>query len=379
MYQTYQQFCKHLQATGKYRQLPEVEHAAYDAALDFSSNDYLGLSRHPALLTAAYQAALSYGVGATGSRLLSGNASIFNRLETRIARDKQMPRALIFNSGFQANFTVLSSLLDPAVLGQKPLVFFDKLNHASLYQALRVNAVELVRYRHLDYAHLEACLARYAGIARPKFIVTETVFGMDGDLLDLDKVLTLAKNHQATLYLDEAHAVGLVGKNGYGLSTMHDLSVPCVVMGTFSKALGASGGYVACDERIADYLLNKAAGFIYSTANSPMVMGAVLQAWDMMPLFNAVRVALFSTAHILRARLQLLGYNTGSSTSPIIPIIDASLFKLSALQQKLAHAGIRVSFVRPPTVPAKAARLRIALNVTHTPAAIDELVRVLAS
>ncbi len=376
MLQSYQQYCANLQATGKYRQLPEGGDS-YSPALDFSSNDYLGLSRHPDLLVAAHQAGAVYGVGATGSRLLSGHCALFTALEARIASDKGTDKALLFSSGFQANISVLSSLLNPAMLGDKPIVFFDKFNHNSLYQALRLMDVELVRYRHLDYVHLQTCLARYAGVNRPKWIVSETVFGMDGDCLDLATVAGLAEQHAASLYLDEAHAVGLVGHNGYGLSTTRHCSVPTVVMGTFSKALGSSGAYVACDRCISDYLINTAPGFIYSTAHSPLVMGAVLQAWQMLPLYAEQRRALFARADALRSRLQGLGFNTGTSVSPIIPLIHRSQDALYALHHKLKLAGICVALVRPPTVPANAARLRIALNVTHSDAAIDELVRVL--
>jgi 8-amino-7-oxononanoate synthase len=379
MYQPYQRFYMTMKATGKYRQLLEEQDAHDTFALDFSSNDYLSLSRHPAVLAAALTAGELYGVGATGSRLLSGNRAIFTALETRIAQDKGMDRALIFNSGFQANATVLSSLLDEAVLGAKPLVFFDKLNHASLYQAIRSSGAELIRYRHLDYAHLETCLARYADVMRPKFIVTETVFGMDGDQLDLARVVRLAQQHQTALYLDEAHAVGLFGEQGYGLANGQKIPVPCVIMGTFSKALGASGGYVACNSILAEFLINKAPGFIYSTANSPLVMGAVLHAWQLIPQLHHERAALLARAQQLRLRLQALGFNTGLSQSHIIPIIYRCLDTLGVWHQRLANAGIRVSLVRPPTVPANAPRLRIALNTTHSDADIDTLIQVLAS
>ena len=377
MYEPYQQFCMRMQATGKYRQLPEEQGANDSFTLDFSSNDYLGLSRHPAVLAAAVAAGQQYGVGATGSRLLSGNRAIFTTLEARIARDKGMERALVFNSGFQANATVLSSLLDPGVLGEKPLVFFDKLNHASLYQAIRSTDVELIRYRHLDYTHLEACLARYAHSTRPKFIVTETVFGMDGDVLDVARVVALAQHYQAALYFDEAHAVGVCGAEGYGLAHGRQIPVPCVLMGTFSKALGASGGYVACNAVFADFLINKAPGFIYSTANSPLVMGAVLQAWQMLPQLMHEREQLHARAHQLRTQLQALGYNTGSSTTHIIPVIHRDIDTLRAWQHQLISAGIRVSFVRPPSVPPQASRLRMALNTTHTDADIQQLVQAL--
>ena len=292
--------------------------------------------------------------------------------------DKRKAVALVFNSGFQANLTVLSSLLDQRVLKVKPLVFFDRLNHASLYQAVFLSGAELIRYRHLDYDHLSQCLQDYQYDKRPKFIVTETLFGMDGDIVSLDKILMLAREHHAFLYLDEAHAVGLLGQQGYGLSTTIDHDVPSIVMGTLSKALGCSGAYVACDAMLKDYLVNKAEGFIYTTANSPMVMGAALKAWEMIASFDKERMALFALANEVRGRLSMLGFNTGSSVSHIIPLIvgKASLVSLSA---KLATAGIVTSLIRPPTVPPGGERLRLALTVSHTRDDIHHLIQVLQS
>ena len=375
MLELYRQYGEKRKITGNYRQLPE-SHAA--RALDFSSNDYLGLGQRKELLCAAIQAGERDGTGATGSRLLSGNKPIFTILESRIALDKGTDSALVFNSGFQANLTVLSSLLDSRVLKAKPIVFFDRLNHASLYQAIFLSGAELVRYRHLDCDHLSECLAAYAGDDRPKFIVTETLFGMDGDIVPLNNILELARTHHAFLYLDEAHAVGIIGKQGYGLSTTINHDVPSLVMGTLSKALGCAGAYVACDADVKDYLINKAEGFIYSTANSPMVMGAALKGWEMIPLFDNERKALFVLADELRTRLAMLGFNTGSSVSHIIPLIVGKS-RLAPLHDKLLKAGIIVSLVRPPTVAPGAERLRLALNVSHTEQDIDYLVSVLQS
>ena len=181
------------------------------------------------------------------------------------------------------------------------------------------------------------------------------------------------------MYLDEAHAVGLLGRDGYGLSTSVDLPAASVVMGTFSKALGGAGGYVATDAKLGEYLINSASGFIYSTANSPMVVGAMARAWEMIPSFVSKRDDLFARAEQLRENLRQLGFNTGTSVSPIIPIIHHSFEVLNSLQVKLKTAGISVSFIRPPSVPVRAARLRIALTVTHTDEAINELLRVLAA
>lgn len=379
MLDLYRQYSTKRQITGKYRQLPELCRIDSTRRLDFSSNDYLGLSLRKELLAAAVQAGKHDGTGATGSRLLSGNKAIFERFESRIALDKGTESALIFNSGFQANLTTLSNLLDSRVLNAKPIVFFDRLNHASLYQAVFLSGAELVRYRHLDCDHLSACLAQFSHDTRPKFIVTETLFGMDGDIAPLNTILELARAHQAFLYLDEAHAVGMIGKQGYGLSTTINHDVPTLVMGTLSKAVGCSGAYVACDAVLKDYLINKAEGFIYSTASSPMVIGAALKAWEMIPTFDEERMALFALADVLRDSLTTLGFNTGSSVSHIVPMIVGQQQTLTQLNDKLLNAGIVVSLVRPPTVPPGQARLRLALNVGHTEQDVLQLLDVMQS
>ena len=378
MFELYRQYGEKRKITGIYRQLPESGRSTAVTALDFSSNDYLGLGQRKELIDAAIEVGLREGVGATGSRLLSGNKPIFEKLESRIAQDKHTETALLFNSGFQANLTVLSSLLDSRVLNSKPIVFFDRLNHASLYQAMFLSGAELVRYRHLDLDHLSECLRHYQQDKRPKFIVTETLFGMDGDILPLDNVLQLAREHDALLYLDEAHAVGILGKQGYGLSTTIEHDVPTIVIGTLSKAIGCAGAYVACDNLMKEYLINKAEGFIYSTAASPMVMGAALAAWEMIPLFNTARKTLFNLADGLRTRLQTLGFDTGPSVSHIIPLIVGQS-ALTELNIKLQAAGVVASFIRTPTVPTGRERIRLALNVNHTQQDIDYLMDVLAS
>ncbi len=365
MFACYQEHCENLQRTGNYRQLP-VESLNSSIQLDFSSNDYLNLSRHPQVLQAGIEAARTYGQGSTGSRLLSGHHPIFTDFERQIAKDKKTERALLFSSGFQANLAVLSSLLNPKVLKQKPLVFFDKLNHASLYQAVFLSQATLIRYRHLDYDDLSSCLNAYAGYDGPKFIVTETLFGMDGDVVPLDRIMMLAREHGAFVYLDEAHAVGLLGEKGYGLSTSIAHDVPCLVMGTLSKAIGSSGAYVAGSASLIDYVMNTATGFIFSTAPSPFVIGAAFEAWTLIPSFSEIRKTWFELAEHFRLLLQRRGFNVGTSTTPIIPLIMGSVEKACDLQLHLQALGIRTSLIRRPTVPPKGERIRIALNVAHT-------------
>lgn len=368
MLECYQQHCENLQRTGNYRRLP-VE-LTDSLKLDFSSNDYLGLSRHSQVLEAGVLAAQQYGHGATGSRLLSGNRAVFELFEKRIAQDKKTEAALVLNTGFQANVSVLSSLLNPAILKQTPLVFFDRLNHASLYQAAFLSQATLVRYRHLDYDHLATCLHEYRHATCPKFIVTETLFGMDGDMVSLPHIFELARQHQAFVYLDEAHALGILGEHGYGLSTTLTHDVPCLVMGTLSKAVGCAGAYVAGQKVLIDFIINATPGFIFSTAQSPFVIGAAHQAWTLIPTFEQERQALFFLAEEMRSILRHQRFNVGNSLTPIIPMIIGEVEQAYQLHHQLLQSGIRLSYIRRPTVPPGGERLRIALNVKHT---IDDI------
>lgn len=378
MYELYKQYLSTLHNTGKYRKLPELEYLDQKTYVNFSTNDYLALSHHPCVIKAAKLALDSYGVGATGSRLLSGNNKLFESLENKIAQDKETEAALIFNSGFQTNFSVLSSLLDSKVLGTKALVFFDKLNHSSLYQAVFLSGAELIRYHHNDIEHLSSLLNKHENDQKPKFIVTETIFGMDGDILPIHEIVSLAEKHRAFLYLDEAHATGIIGHYGHGLSTTVNMKhIPHLIMGTFSKALGASGGYIACSQILKDYLINKAPGFIYSTASSPMVIGAASKAWDMIKDFEEERNYLFSLGATLRAGLTNLGFDIGLSSSHIIPIILGTEELAIKAKENLLQNRVIASCIRPPTVPPGSSRIRIALNISHKEQDIEQLIKVL--
>lgn len=351
--------------TNKYRKLPEQKNNFSDY-IDFSTNDYLCLSKNSKVLKSALEAGEKYGVGSTGSRLLSGNIEIFDQFERRIAKDKNTESSMIFNSGFQANISVVSTILNHKILKSKPIVFFDKLNHSSLYQAVFLSGAELIRYQHNNMGHLSELLEEYNNSPSPKFIITETVFGMDGDIVPLQDIAYLAKKHNAFLYLDEAHATGLIGKNGYGLSTTIDLSsIDYIAMGTFSKAIGASGGYIACSNYMKEFLVNYCPGFIYSTANSPLSVGAAYQAWKMIKNLNKERKKLNDLASYLREELSNSDFNIGNSQTNIIPIILRSENKTIQTWKKLQEQNFILSCIRPPTVPPNSSRLRIALNITH--------------
>ncbi len=367
-----------LKISNQYRQLPNI--SPLNGIIDFSTNDYLNLSQDKSVLESAIEAAHLHGVGSTGSRLLSGNSYLFESLETQIAEDKNSEGALIFNSGFQANISTLSALLDSKVLGRVPLVFFDRENHASLYQAIFLSKAQMIRYSHNDMQNLSILLKRHKEDQRPKFIVTESLFGMSGDLLPIEEVVCLAQEYGAFLYLDEAHATGLYGHSGYGLSTLVDLSnISYVIMGTFSKAIGCSGGYVACSKVIKEYLINKASGFIYSTSNSPMLVGAITKAWSIIKNLDQERKYLFSLASFAREQILDLGFSIGASNSHIIPIILESEEKALFYREKLLKHNILVSCLRPPTVPPATSRIRIALRIDHKKEDIDNLIHALNS
>ncbi len=367
----YSQFCAKLKDKHLLRHLPKMT----NIKVDFANNDYLALSNHPQIIKATQLAAAQYGVGSKASRLVLPQ-KIMQDFESMIAQDKNHESALLFATGFQANVSLLSALLDSKVLGSKPLVFSDRLNHASMHLGCQLAGAKQIRYRHLDYDHLAFLLAKYQHHACPKFILTESVFGMDGDIADLEKLLQLSKDHHALLYVDEAHATGIFGARGYGLTCEFAKEID-VVMGTFSKALGGSGAYVTCSKALKRYFINRCQGFIYSTAPSLMQVAAMQAAWEMVSRLQAEVKALFNRAATLREQLQSAGFNTGNSCTPIIPIIINDPKSTLSLQQHLAEHGILVGAIRPPSVALKQSRLRIALTLHHSALEIEDLLSTL--
>jgi len=376
MYHFYDQYCVEQAAKSRLRVLPPAD---LPAALDFSSNDYLGLAAHPDVVNAAIDAARQYGAGSTGSRLLSGNYSLIESLERQIAIGKQTEAALIFSSGYQANMTVLASLLSKRVLPAPPIVFFDRLNHSSLYNAMFLSGVEYVLFDRNDMIDLRRQLQQHCVASRPAFIVTETVHGMEADRLPLAEVVDIAASYNCFLYLDEAHATGLYGPQGYGLSTTVDLSpVPHMVMGTFSKAIGGAGAYIACNAVMQQFMLNRTAGFIYSTAPSPMSVAAAAQAWRMIPALAAQREQVFAMADLLRQLLRARGITVMGDGTNIVPVCLGDEAGTLALKKALLDEGMMVSAIRPPTVPTGTSRLRVALNAGHDSDSVSRLAQAIA-
>jgi 8-amino-7-oxononanoate synthase len=334
--------------------------------LNFSSNDYLGLSKHPALIAAAQDYTIRYGAGSTASRLVTGTYDIHQQLEEKLAIACGREAALIFNSGFQANISLLASLLDA-----RSLVLCDRLVHNSLIQGILASQARFVRYAHNDLAHLERALNQAGDYSRI-VIVTETVFSMDGDRSDVTALVALAQKHNAILYLDDAHALGVLGEDGMGLAA-HRAGAD-IVVGTFGKAFGAFGAFVTCSHQLKDYFINCCGGFIYTTALPPAVIGAIVAALELMPTLTPERQHLTQSADYLRTQLHQWGYDTAGSNSQIVPLLVGDEGQALRLCQELEENGILAIAIRPPTVAAGTSRIRFALSSQHQLEQIDHLV-----
>ncbi|WP_448571160.1 8-amino-7-oxononanoate synthase [Trichothermofontia sp.] len=335
--------------------------------LNFSSNDYLGLATHPTLIAAAQDYAQRYGVGATASRLVTGNYDIHEDLEQALAQACGREAALLFSSGFQANATLL-----PALLTRYSLILVDRLSHHSVLHGAIASQARLKRYRHNDLNHLESLLQQANRQSYDRcLIATESVFSMDGDRCDLAGLVALADRYGALLYIDEAHAWGILGPGGMGLAAYQprvDL-----VLGTFGKAWGSFGAVVACSRSLRDYLINMCPGFIYTTALPPPIVGSLHATLSLMPQLEQARHAVLANAGTLRARLQAVGYDTGQSDTQIVPLWLGEARRALALAQWLENQGILAIAIRPPTVPAGTSRLRLVVTAQHQTQHLDLL------
>ncbi len=345
--------------------------------LNFSSNDYLGLSRHPLLVERSREWTARHGAGAQASRLVTGNLDLHEQVEAKLARLKGTEAALLLASGWQANAAVLPALLRAAASQGEVELYADKLNHASLHHGCQAAGVKQIRFRHNDLEHLENLLAaraqNAAGQPVTRFIVTESVFSMDGDRTDVERLAALADRYQAFVYLDEAHATGVLGPRGMGLAGLAPGRID-LAMGTFSKALGGFGAYVAGSRALCDYLINACSGFIYTTALPPAVLGAMDAALDLVPTLDAERARLAAAGDNLRAALRGMGLDTGASSTQIVPAIVGDEARALALAAGLEQRGLLAVAIRPPTVPAGTSRLRVTLSAAHRDVDVARLI-----
>lgn len=326
----------------------------------FCSNNYLGLAAHPAIKKAVIEAVETYGYGAAASRLISGTMRLHAELEKQMADFCRKEAALVLPSGWTANEAVLNTLP-----GEGDLVLLDKLDHASIIDAVRGSGAEFHTYRRESPARLKRLLAE--GSHKRKFIVTESVFSMDGDTADLPSLVQLKKEHGAILIADEAHAFGCMGASGAGygesLGLLDDVDI---IVATMSKAFGATGGVVAGPRAVIDLLVNKARSFIYTTAPSPVNCAAALASLSVIKSEPQRRERLKENSDYLRNELKTAGLDTGNSTTHIIPVIIGGEKETLDVAARLFEKGLFVPAIRPPTVAPGTSRLRISLQSEHT-------------
>jgi len=336
------------------------------------SNNYLGLADHPRVREAAADAAMSFGVGAGASRLISGNMTIHRRLEEELADFKGAERCLLFGSGYLANTGIVAALARAG-----GVVLSDELNHASLVDGCRLAGAQTLVYRHADLEHLEWRLREAAG--RASLIVTDGVFSMDGDVAPLGGIAELARRHRARLMVDEAHGTGTLGPGGRGAAAAAGvLEEVDVVVGTLGKALGSYGAYACCDETTARYLVNSARTLIFSTALPPPAVAAALAALAVVRAEPERVTRLGRNARLLREGLAEEGVGVAASGTQIVPLVVGSPAAATAASERTLERGVFAQAIRPPTVPEGTSRLRLSVMASHTRGELRQAARAVA-
>ncbi|HEX8874091.1 MAG TPA: 8-amino-7-oxononanoate synthase [Nitrosospira sp.] len=348
---------------------PQDAHVWIDGreCLAFCSNDYLGLANDPRLIEAACAGARRYGAGAGASHLISGHSCAHHALEEALACFTGFPRALLFSTGYMANSGMVTALV-----GRGDAVFCDKLNHASLNDAVLLSRAKFSRYPHLDLAALERRLA--ASHARRKLVLTDAVFSMDGDIAPADRLLELCEKHDAWLMLDDAHGFGVLGPRGRGIVAHFDIRSPRVIyMATLGKAAGVSGAFVAAQPEIIETLIQHARSYIYTTAAPPLLSHTLLKSLELIEAEEWRRQKLAQLAAALKHELRSLRWRLLPSVTPIQPLIIGGNDQAMEISAALRNEGILVPAIRPPTVAQGTARLRISLSASHTVADVARL------
>jgi 8-amino-7-oxononanoate synthase len=343
------------------------------ALSNFGSNDYLGLAAAPELAAAAHDAIAGHGWGSGASPLVTGRGTLHARLEEELAAFEGTEAALLFPSGYAANVGTIAALV-----GKGDAVFSDERNHASIIDGCRLSGASIHIYRHRDAGDVASLLAGVS--ARRKLVVTDTLFSMDGDIAPLSDLVELSRRHNAMLMVDEAHATGVFGPRGRGVCEQTGVENEVHVrVGTLSKALGCSGGFVAGSRRLVDWLANRARTYFFSTAPPEANAAAAMAALAIVRDQPQRRQELLSRAADLRQRLREAGLNTGGSESQIVPVILGEPQRTKAAAAALRQRGFFVPGIRPPSVPAGQSLLRISLSWLHTAEQIDNLVEALAA
>ncbi|MBW9172543.1 8-amino-7-oxononanoate synthase [Clostridium estertheticum] len=346
-------------------QSPRVKIEGKDFIL-LGSNNYLGLCDDFRLKKVAIDAINKYGVGSGGSRLTTGSYDLHKQLEEKIASFKGTEASLVFNTGYMANVGIISALCDGSWV-----IFSDKLNHASIIDGYRLSGAKLIRYKHCDMDDLLNKINKYKG--SNNLIVTDGVFSMDGDIAPLPDIVKIAKKFNMMTMVDDAHATGILGKNGSGTASYFGLDNEIdIIMGTLSKAVASEGGYVAGKKDLINYLINSSRSFIYSTALSPSTIAVSIKALEIIEKDEERRVKLLKTSNWFQNQLKVAGFNVMETKTPIIPILIGEVDKAVEFSKILLAQGVYVPAIRPPSVPRGTSRLRISLMATHSKEDLEE-------
>ncbi len=331
------------------------------------SNNYLGLTNHDAVKQASMDALAKYGTGCAGSRFLNGTLDVHVELEERLARFMNADAVLTFSTGYQVNLGVLSCLL-----GRHDVAVLDNMDHASIIDGVRLGFCKTLKYKHNDMADLEAKLARIDD-KKGKLIVVDGVFSMEGDLANLPEITRLAREHGARVFVDDAHGVGVFGAHGRGVAEHFDLeSEVDLIGGTFSKSLATVGGFIAGSEPVVDYIRHHARSGIFSAAMPPSAAAAVIKAIDILESEPERRKQLWETTHYMMSELQGLGFDTGPSESPIIPISVGDDITTFSMSKRLLEEGVFVNPIVTPAVPPGQAMIRTSYMATHKREHLDQ-------
>jgi len=359
---------------------PQMPECVFDGkrVINLASNNYLGLTTHPKLSEAAIAATKKYGVGSGAVRTVSGTMSIHMELEEKIARFKKTEACVVFQSGFAANAGTVS-----AILGKEDFIISDELNHASIIDGARLSRAKIKVFRHKDTAHAEVLLKEIANEPGHKLIITDGVFSMDGDVGPLPALCDLAEKYGAIMMVDDAHASGVLGKNGRGTPDHFNVHGRVdVQVGTLSKAIGALGGYVCGSKELIDFLYHRARPFLFSTSHPPSVAATCIAAFDVLEQEPELMDKLWANTRFFKKELGLLGFNIGgsitpASQTPITPIIVGEGRLAMEFSRELFNEGVFTPGIAFPTVAEGKARLRTIMTATHTHDQLTKALEVL--
>ena len=341
---------------------PQAEHIVANGKpyLSFCSNDYLGLANHPSLIAAMQAAAGDSGVGSGASNLITGHHRYHDELEKKLAKFVDMPAALLFSTGYMANIGVLGALV-----GRGDAIFADKLNHACLNDGGYYSLADFKRFAHNDVVALEKLLK--SSPAKHKLIAVDAVFSMDGDIAPIPDYLRLCEQYDAYLYVDDAHGFGVLGEHGQGCLSHFNIKSPRIIyMATLGKAAGVAGAFVAGEQVVIDYLIQKARSYVYSTPAPPALSATLIQSVTLIEQGDDLRAHLQHLIATLKANLQLKNWVLMPSNTAVQPLVIGNNHAAVSLSEHLQKLGFLVPAIRPPTVPKNTARLRISLSAAHS-------------